>query len=147
MKTKQYKVGQYVFLSVVGFIIFAAGLLLLKMLPEADGILKVLPYICVGVGAGVFGGNLGTAIINNTIMKNPKMAKHVEIEEKDERNEVIRNKAKARAYDLMVFVYSAMLLAFALMQVNMYVILMLVIMYLFIIFTNVYYRTKYHKEM
>ncbi len=147
MKTKQYKVGLHVFLSVVGFIIFAAGLVLLKLLPDADGILKVLPYICVGVGAGVFGGNLGTAIVNNTIMKNPKMAKQVEIEEKDERNEVIRNKAKARAYDLMVYVYSAVLLAFALMQVNMYVILILAIMYLFINFTYIYYRIKYHKEM
>ena len=68
---KQYKVGRYVFLSAIGFVIFGIGLALIKLLTEADGILKTLPYLCVGVGAGIFGGNLGTAIKNKTVLKNP----------------------------------------------------------------------------
>lgn len=144
---KQYKVGRYVFLSVMGFIIFAVGMALIKLSLEASGILKVLPYICIGVGSGIFGSNLGTAIKNRTLLKNPQAAKQVEIQQKDERNQAISNKAKARTYDLIVFVYGTILLAFALMQVDMYVILTLVGMYLFLIFTNIYYLTKYHKEM
>jgi len=66
---------------------------------------------------------------------------------KDERNQAISNKAKARVYDLMIYVYAVILVAFALMQVDMYVILSLVTVYLFFIFTNVYYFTKYNKEM
>ena len=144
---KQYKVGRYVFLSAIGFVIFIAGLVLIKLLPGADGILKTLPYLCVGVGAGIFGGNLGTAIKNKVMLKNPESAKQIEIEQKDERNQAISNKAKARAYDLMIYVYAAILLAFALMQIDMYVILTLVAVYLFFVFINVYYLTKYHKEM
>ena len=144
---KQYKVGRYVFLSVVGFVILSVGLVLIKLLPEGDGILKILPFLCVGVGAGVFGGNLGAAITSRIMIKNPEVAKQSEIAQKDERNQAISSKAKARAYDLMIYVYAAILLAFALMQVDKYVILTLVAVYLFFVFTNIYYVTKYHKEM
>ena len=144
---KQYKVGKYIFLSVIGFVIFGTGLLFTKLLPEVDGILKTLPYLCVGVGAGIFGGNLGTAIKNRTALKNPQAAKQIEIEQKDERNQAISNRAKAQAYDLMIYVYAAILLAFALMQVDMDVILTLVAGYLFFVFSNIYYLSKYHKEM
>ena len=144
---KQYKVGRYIFLSAIGFVIFIAGLVLIKLLPEAGGILKTLPYLCIGIGAGIFGGNLGTAIKNKTALKNPQVAKQIEVEQKDERNQAISDKAKARAYDLMIYVYAAVLLAFALMQVDMYVILTLVAVYLFFVLTNVYYLIKYHKEM
>lgn len=144
---KQYKVGRYVFLSAIGFVIFGAGLALIKLLQEAEGILKTLPYLCVGVGTGIFGGNLGTAIKNKAALKNPQVAKQIEVEQKDERNQAISNKAKARAYDFMIYVYAAILLAFSLMQVDMYVILTLVAVYLSFIFSNVYYLFKYHKEM
>ena len=144
---KQYKIGRYIFLSAIGLIIFGAGLALLKFLPDADGVLKALPYLCVGVGSGIFGGNLGMVIKYKTMLKNPQAAKQIEIEQKDERNKIISNKSKARAYDLMIYVYAAILLAFTLMQVDTYVILTLVGVYLFFIFTYVYYTNKYHKEM
>jgi hypothetical protein len=144
---EQYKVGRYVFLAAVGFIIFAVGIAIIMLLPDSEGILKTLPYICVGVGAGVFGGNLGTALRNKAFNKNPQAAKQMEIEQKDERNQTISNRAKARAYDLMIFVYAAIIIAFALMRVDLYVILTLVAVYLFFIFIYVYYFTKYQKEM
>lgn len=106
---KPYKVGRSIFLSAIGFVIMGAGLALIKRLPETDGILKTLPYLCVGIGAGIFGGNLGTAIKNKAVLQNPQVAKQIEIEQKDERNQAIRNKAKARAYDLMIYVYAAIL--------------------------------------
>jgi ABC-type multidrug transport system fused ATPase/permease subunit len=144
---KQYKVGRYVFLAVIGFIIFCVGLALIKLSQDADGILKTLPYICVGIGSGILGGNLGTAFKNKAMLKNPQAARQMEIEQKDERNQAISNKAKARVYDLMIFVYAAIILAFALMQVDIYVTLTLVAIYLFLIFANVYYFTKYNKQM
>lgn len=144
---KQYKTVRYIILAVIGFAIFAAGLVLIILLPDANGILKTLPYICVGLGSGVFGGNLGMAIKNRTSLKNPEIAKQAEIEERDERNRTISYRAKAKAYDLMIYSYSATLLAFALMGVELYILLTLVAVYLFIIFTNAYWLNKYHKEM
>jgi nitrate/nitrite transporter NarK len=101
----------------------------------------------VGLGSGIFGGNIGTAFKNKAMLKNPQAARQVEIEQKDERNQAISNKSKARVYDLMIFVYAAVILAFALMQINIYVTLILVAIYLFFIFANVYYFSKYNKEM
>lgn len=144
---KQYKIGRYVLLAAIGFIIFAFGLIMIKSFPESEGIFKTLPYICIGVGVGIFGSNLGTALKNKTVINNPAAARQIEIELNDERNQIISNKAKARAYDLMLYAYAAILLAFALMQVDIYVILTLTAAYLLYIFVNVYFLAKYHKEM
>lgn len=144
---KQYKIMRYIIFAIIGFIILGTGLVLIKLLPDADGILKTLPYICVGLGSGLLGGNLGTAIKNRSALKNPQIAKKVEIEEKDERNRSISDRAKAKAYDLMIYAYSSILLAFALMGVELHVVLTLVAVYLFIVSTNAYYLIKYHKEM
>ncbi|WP_136479714.1 hypothetical protein EPD62_004670 [Acetivibrio thermocellus] len=144
---KQNKIVRYIVFAIIGFIIFGIGLFLIIQLPDADGILKTLPYICIGLGSGLFGGSLGTAIKNWFVLKNPEIAKQVEIEEKDERNCSISDRAKAKAYDLMLYTYFIILLAFALMGVELYVEITLIVVYLFIISTKVYYLIKYHKEM
>lgn len=144
---KNNSVGKYVMLAVFGFILLIAGLVLATSLPETQNIMRTLPYILVGVGAGIFGGNLGTAIKNQLLKKDPDAAKQLEIDTKDERNIAINNRAKAKAYDLMLMVYGALILAFALMQVDMYVVLAFVAAYLFVVFSMVHYINKYHKEM
>ena len=87
------------------------------------------------------------ALKNKAMLKNPQAARQFEREQKDERNQVISNKSKARVYDLMIFVYAAVVLAFALMQVEIYVTMTLVAVYLFFIFANVFFVTKYSREM
>jgi hypothetical protein len=144
---KNNSVGKYVALTTLGFVMLSVGLVLAASLSNAQGIMRTFPYICVGVGAGIFGGNLGTAIRNQFLKKAPHIAKQIEIDTKDERNMAISNKAKAKAYDLMLMVYGALILAFALMQVDMYVILTFVAAYLFVISMEVFYINKYHKEM
>ncbi len=66
---------------------------------------------------------------------------------KDERNIAISNKAKAKAYDLMQIVFGLLIIVFALMRVDMYVVLVFIAAYLFIIFSMVYYFNKYCSEM
>ena len=41
-----------------GFVMMIAGFVLAVSLPDAQGIMLALPYVCIGVGAGIFGGNL-----------------------------------------------------------------------------------------
>ncbi len=144
---KQYKVDRYVLLSVVGFAFFAVGLALIKILPDVDTSLKTLLYLCVGIGLSILSSNLGTVIMNIMIRKNPQDAKKMEIDEKDERNQSISNKAKAQTYDLMIILYFAILLAFSLMRVDLYVLLTLAAAYLFSLVTNSYYRVRYHQKM
>ena len=144
---KKYSTRKYFLIAALGLIILITGLVLIKWLPDAEGTMKVLPFICVGAGAGIFGGSLGTAIKNYILNKNQQVARQVEIEKKDERNITINNKSKAKAFDLMVIVFGALLLIFALMQVDVYAIILFVAAYLFIISANIYYLVKNQKEM
>ncbi|NLG49498.1 MAG: hypothetical protein GX552_05230, partial [Chloroflexi bacterium] len=103
---KNSGIGKNVVLSALGLAVLITGLVLAKLLPDAQGIMRALPYVCIGIGAGLFGGNLGAAIGVYLLKKDPNAAKQKEIEVNDERNIVISNKAKAKAYDLMLMVFA-----------------------------------------
>ena len=77
----------------------------------------------------------------------PDLQKQLEIEQKDERNIAISNSAKGKAFDIMLFVYGALMLPFALMQVDLAAILLFVFCYLLVLGCSIYYRVKYEKEM
>jgi len=138
---------KYLIFSLIGFIILALGAFLVKSTRDTQGIMQTLSYILIGIGAGVFGQNLGTAFNIHAMKKAPQVAKQKEIEENDERNITINSKAKAKAYDLMVMVFGALIVVFALMQVNWTLIIAFVFAYLFIVFSNIYFLIKYQKEM
>ena len=135
------------FIVIIGIILLIGGLVLIKLIDTSQGIFIALPYISIGIGCGIFGHGMGN-LINSRIMSNrPDIKKQMEIEQKDERNIAIQSQAKAKAYDLMIFVFGALMIALALMNVDMMVILMLVSCYLFVIGYSVYCRVKYEKEM
>lgn len=132
---------------IIGILLLVGGLVLIKLIDTSQGIFIALPYICIGVGCGIFGHGMGN-LINSRIMSNrPDIKKQMEIEQKDERHIAIQNQAKAKAYDMMIFVFGALMICFALMNVDLMVILMLVSCYLFVIGYSVYCRVKYEKEM
>ena len=144
-KTKSVK---RVVLSAIGLILFAAGLVLLKSFSDLQGLWLSIPYFCIGIGSGLFGHNLGEILKQAVIKKDPQTARQIEIEARDERNNAISNRAKAKAYDVMLIVFAAVLWLFAFMQaVDLAIILSLVAAYLFIVFTNIYFLNKYQKEM
>lgn len=133
--------------TLIGVIVLGAGLVLLKTVFVPQGVLKALPYVCIGLGCGIFGHGMGNVLSRKAMKSNPDMQKQIEIEKHDERNIAIANCAKAKAYDMMTFVYGAMMLSFALMGVEMIVVLLLVCFYLFVHGYAIYYRSKYSKEM
>ena len=141
------KTGFNYLIALLGLLLLGAGLLMIKLISEPQGILLPLQYVLVGVGCGVFGSGIGNIVNNRVMRKNPDIKKKEEIEIRDERNIAVRNSAKAKAYDIMVFVFSALMLAFALMQVEVAPILMLVFAYLFVIGARIYYQVKFNKEM
>lgn len=134
-------------LVVVGLVLLVAGLALLKVVAEPQGIMLILPYICIGVGCGIFGHGMGSILSKKAFKNHPEARKQMEIEEKDERNLTISNQSKARAYDMMVFAFGALMIAFALMNVEWKVILLLVFAYLFVVGYGIFYRCKLEKEI
>lgn len=135
------------FLTVIGVLLFAGGLYFIKTIEDPHGLLKALPYICVGLGCSIFGHGMGEIVLQWAIKNNSVAAKQLEIDKKDERNLAISNRAKAKAYDMMVFVFGAIILAFALMRIDIIMLLLLVFVYMIFLGYNSYYRFKYYKEM
>lgn len=133
--------------AMIGILLLATGLVLLKSVSEPQGIMLALPYICIGLGCGVFGHGLGDIVSHQVTRKNPQLQKQIEIEKNDERNIVISNQAKAKAYDIMLYVFGALMVSFALMSADVVVILLLVFAYLFVVGFFIYYLNKYNKEM
>ncbi len=139
--------GKYIALTIAGAALLVVCAILGKQMRDEAGLLQTLPYLGIGVGAGIFGQNLGAICQRLALRKEPALAKQMEIEEKDERNTAIRNRAKAKAYDLMIWTFGALMLAFALTRVELYATLALVAAYLFVVFAQVYYLAKFQKEM
>lgn len=141
------KHGLQTALGILGLALLALGLYLVKTTNATEGILLTLPYVFVGIGSGLFGQGMGGVIERRVLKKNPEILKQKEIEVNDERNQQISNRAKAKAYDVMVFVFGALMVAFALMGMDMVAVLLLVFAYLFVVGSAVYYRVKFEKEL
>jgi hypothetical protein len=134
-------------LTALGLILLGTGLYLIKHITDPQGVMTALPYVFVGIGCGIFGQGMGNLISGKVLKGHPDIEKQIEIERKDERNISISNRSKAKAYDLMIFVFGALMLSFALMDVGLVPLLLLVGAYLFVIGYGVFYRVKYDKEM
>ena len=109
--------------------------------------MRALPYVCIGLGCGIFGHGMGEIINRRAIKNHPDVEKQMKIDRQDERNVAIGNRAKAKAYDMMIFVFGALMLAFVLMGVDLVAVLLLVFAYLFVVGYGIYYRCKFDKEM
>lgn len=133
--------------AILGIVLLLCGFYLLKGVENPNEFLIKLPYICIGFGCGIFGHGMGNLIANKAISKDSDVQKQIEIEKNDERNIAISNCAKSKAYDIMTFVFGALMVSFALMGVEIIPIFLLVFTYLFVQSCAIYYRLKYDKEM
>ncbi len=135
------------YLTALGLVMLGAGVFLVKTVPQPEGIMRALPYVCIGIGCGIFGQGMGNIISRKAMKNTPDIQRQREIDKKDERNIAIGNRAKAKAFDMMIFVFGALMLSFALMSVDFIAVLLLCFAYLFVIFYGIYYRIKYDREM
>lgn len=141
------KRAKNVWLSVLGFVLIAAGIYLIKTVPDPQGIMRALPFLLVGFGCGIFGHGLGELLAKKAAAVDPETARRMEIDQTDERNVMIGSLAKAKGYDMMTYVFGALMVAFALMNASWTVILPMVIAYLFVHGYAIYFRCKFEKEM
>ena len=100
----------------IGVILFAIGIMLRYILPEADGVLKSLPHILSGFGTGIIGVGVVLIFKKRAIESNPEKAKEYEINEKDERNILINEKASNVTWYVTLFTLAALSLAFLIMD-------------------------------
>lgn len=134
-------------LSLLGFVLIGAGIYMIRTVSDPQGIMRALPFLLVGFGCGIFGHGLGDLLAKKAVQSDPAMARQLEIAQTDERNVMIGSMAKAKGYDMMTYVFGALMVAFALVGAPWTVIIPMVIAYLFVHGYAIYFRVKLEKEM
>lgn len=109
--------------------------------------IKSVSGVCIGVGSGLIGMNIAHIIIAGIEVRNPSIARKKNIDEKDERNILIRNTAKGKAFDAMGILLAILMLAYLLIDADLLVIFLLVGAYLLMFGIYMVFLSKYLKEM
>ncbi|MEN6339063.1 MAG: hypothetical protein ABFD03_02935 [Clostridiaceae bacterium] len=138
-----------VLLLMLSFVMLGAGLYfaLSAVNQEPSGIMIVLPFVLIGFGSGLIGASVSLIIRDNAAMKNPDYQTKKRIEQNDERNIIVSNAAKAKAFSVSIYLYAAILIAFTLMRVSAVGILILVAAYAAMIVCFIVFYNKLNKEM
>ena len=103
--------------------------------------------ILLGTGAGVLGANIAKLYFISLEKKNPDMIKENEIELQDERNVLIRQRAKAKSADITQWLI--MIIAYLEIFVNAPLWITLLTVGIFVLYNiiQIYYINKFNKEM
>lgn len=132
----------YVF-TAFGLILIGVGLALLKA-----GWQLVPAYVSIGVGCGVlFGYGISGIITDRIYRRHPEVKKQKDIQQNDERNIAVSSQAKARAYDLMTYVFAALILGLTLMGVETKAVILSVFCYLAVQGYYIYCHYRYAGRM
>ena len=129
------------------FYITSLSISIIMMIGSLFVELNSISGLLLGTGAGVFGANIAKLYFINFEKKNPDIVKENEIEFKDERNVLIRQRAKAKSADIMQWL--TMLIAYLTILVNAPLWITLVLVGIFVLYNiiQIYYMNKLNKEM
>jgi purine-cytosine permease-like protein len=137
------KRSYYVILLIVGIGLIGIALLL-RMYPNIP---KSVGGVCIGVGGGLFGMSISNLYMKRLEDKKPDIRKQKEIELSDERNTIIRNKAKAKAGDITQWFIMGIAYVTILINASMWVTLVVIGVFSLKCTLEAYFMNKYQKEM
>ncbi len=132
----------------LGILQLIAGicLIILSFLLKAI-IAKQICGVFIGVGGGLSGLGLIRLITNHIESSNPAIRRAKEIENNDERNTMIRNRAKAKAGDITQWLIIAIAYVTILISAPLWMTSFVVAVYLLYNLIVVFLINKYQKEM
>lgn len=108
---------------------------------------KSISGICIGIGAGLFGMSISNLWLINFNQKHPDELKQSQIEFSDERNTMIRNKAKAKAADIIQWFIMGIAYITIMINAPLWVTLTIVGVFLLKYVFELYFMNKYQKEL
>ena len=141
------KFTPYIAAIMLGSIVAAIGTALAITQTDPQGIMQGLPFALIGIGLGAFGGGMGGAISTRTLDKNRHLAKQKAIEINDERNIKIATISKAKTFEITTYLFGALIIFLALMQVALVVIIVFIAAFFLRMWIFLFYLNKFHKEM
>ena len=100
----------------MGLVTVVIGIVLAIFFTEVDGAMKSLPFVLIGVGSGITGVGMLSFFRARLEKKNPDILKQLDIEEKDERNIRLREKAGYATWFVTQFVLVALLLTLVILD-------------------------------
>jgi len=135
------KTYPYVIALVLGLIMVALSFLFFN---EEQ---KVLSGILVGVGAGLFGMGTANLIMKRYEKKNPSVARQSQIELSDERNVMIRAKARAASANIVQWFIIALAYVMIIIDAPLWATLCAVGVYMLYHILSFVYMSRYQKQM
>ena len=136
---------KHLVILLAGLVMAVTGFVLLR--GDSSWAARPVPYLLLGFGCGAFGWGAGELLKRKALAGDPALERKLRIQQEDERNQAIADRAKARTYDASLYLYGALLTVFALMKVDFVVIMLLVGAYLAVNAISIYYYCKYQREM
>lgn len=109
--------------------------------------MKTISGVVIGVGAGLFGMGISNLLMRRMERNNPEIEKMKIIEENDERNTMIRHRAKAKSGDITQWLIMAIAYITILISAPLWVTLAVVAVFCAYHIIALYYMGKYQKEM
>lgn len=133
--------------ALLGLGLIVLGFLSHTVVKSTERGFVAIPYLLIGLGCGIFGHHTGNIISYFSTKNNEELKRQIEIEKNDERNLLIVEKSKSKAYDLMIYLFAAMVIMFSLMGVDKLQIIIVVTIYLSIQIYALYWRSKFERTM
>ena len=131
----------YIVTLIGGVIMTVIGLLIKE---EA---LKAVSGVLIGIGAGLVGMSLSALSNLKYLKKHPAAAKQAQIESKDERNIIIRARAKAAAADVTRWFVLALAYIMILIDAPLWATLCVVAVYTLYHILTLVFMARFQKQM
>lgn len=146
MKKNKSIIKDYIFI-IVGVVLVVAGFYFHKSIISTDRMITAVPHILIYIGIGLFAHFIGNLLQYTSIKNHEEFERQTMIDKNDERNILIANKSKAKAYDLMIYLFATMLIMFSLMGITKFAIIIMVAIYLAIQIYALYWRYNFERTM
>lgn len=127
---------------IFGILLFIFGGVFLK-----GEVYKSISGVCIGIGASLFGMGISNLWLINFNKKHPDELKESQIEFLDERNTMIRNKAKAKVSDIIQWLIMGIVYVTILINAPLWVTLITLGVFLIKNVLELYFMNKYQKEL
>ena len=138
MKKKSYNVGGLI----VGILLVVISIVLCLTVPD-----KKVGGICIGLGSGLIGLSCSNLFMLRWYKNHPEELKKARIEATDERNELIRSKAKAKCADILQWFILGVAWVAIFAGLPIWMTMLLIGIYLLKFILDLWLMTKFNKEM